>query len=107
MPGRKSGVDLQLAPATDAVDNDRAEEVSLQETARIKPEPTSRICIKNLPKHADEKRLKDHFSAKGEVTDVKVMRTRYVLCSTGPLSFTNGLVVYSTGIASTICTGST
>jgi hypothetical protein len=38
--------------------------------------PTSRICVKNLPKYADEKRLREHFGAKGEVTDVKVMRTR-------------------------------
>ena len=37
---------------------------------------TSRLCIKNLPKHVNEARLKDHFSAKGEVTDVKVLRTR-------------------------------
>lgn len=39
--------------------------------------PTSRICIKNLPKQADENRLREHFSAKGEVTDAKIMRTRY------------------------------
>jgi hypothetical protein len=37
---------------------------------------SSRLCIKNIPKYADEKRLRDHFSAKGEVTDVKVMKTR-------------------------------
>lgn len=38
---------------------------------------TSRIIVKNLPKHVDERRLREHFSAKGEVTDAKVMRTRY------------------------------
>jgi multiple RNA-binding domain-containing protein 1 len=37
---------------------------------------TSRIIVKNLPKHVDERRLREHFSAKGEVTDAKVMRTR-------------------------------
>lgn len=43
--------------------------------ASITP-PSSRICVKNLPKYADDLRLKEHFSAHGEVTDVKVMRTR-------------------------------
>ncbi|GAB4818001.1 hypothetical protein N2152v2_005047 [Parachlorella kessleri] len=37
---------------------------------------TSRVCVKNLPKHVDEKRLREHFSAKGEVTDAKIMRTK-------------------------------
>ena len=37
---------------------------------------TSRVCVKNLPKHLDEKRLREHFSAKGEVTDAKIMRTK-------------------------------
>ncbi|KAK1420340.1 hypothetical protein QVD17_21855 [Tagetes erecta] len=36
----------------------------------------SRICVKNLPKHANEERLRDYFSQKGEVTDAKLMRTR-------------------------------
>ncbi|XP_031480603.1 uncharacterized protein LOC116250805 [Nymphaea colorata] len=35
----------------------------------------SRICVKNLPKHATEDRLRDFFSEKGEVTDAKIMRT--------------------------------
>ncbi|EFN59301.1 hypothetical protein CHLNCDRAFT_19359, partial [Chlorella variabilis] len=38
--------------------------------------PTSRICVKNLPKYVDDRRLRDQFAAKGEVTDAKVMRTR-------------------------------
>lgn len=38
--------------------------------------PSSRICVKNIPKHIDDTRLKEHFSQKGEVTDAKVMRTR-------------------------------
>ena len=40
------------------------------------PPPTSRICVKNLPKYVDEARLREHFAAKGEVTDAKIMRTR-------------------------------
>ncbi|KAJ1686055.1 hypothetical protein LUZ63_017445 [Rhynchospora breviuscula] len=35
----------------------------------------SRICVKNLPKYANEERLREFFSQKGEVTDAKVMRT--------------------------------
>lgn len=38
--------------------------------------PTSRICVKNLPKYVDDRRLREHFAARGEVTDAKVMRTR-------------------------------
>lgn len=38
--------------------------------------PTSRLCVKNLPKYVDDRRLREHFAAKGEVTDAKVMRTR-------------------------------
>jgi multiple RNA-binding domain-containing protein 1 len=41
----------------------------------VQPPSTSRICVKNLPKHVDERRLREHFSAKGEVTDAKIMRT--------------------------------
>ncbi|KAL6500815.1 hypothetical protein OROGR_027323 [Orobanche gracilis] len=37
----------------------------------------SRICVKNLPKHVLEDRLREHFSQKGgEITDVKLMRTK-------------------------------
>jgi multiple RNA-binding domain-containing protein 1 len=39
------------------------------------PPPTSRICVKNLPRHADEARLRAHFSVRGEVTDARVMRS--------------------------------
>lgn len=35
----------------------------------------SRICVKGLSKATDEKSIKDYFSSKGEVTDVRVMRT--------------------------------
>eukprot|EP00201_Polytomella_parva_P013824 CAMPEP_0175073562 /NCGR_PEP_ID=MMETSP0052_2-20121109/20661_1 /TAXON_ID=51329 ORGANISM="Polytomella parva, Strain SAG 63-3" /NCGR_SAMPLE_ID=MMETSP0052_2 /ASSEMBLY_ACC=CAM_ASM_000194 /LENGTH=203 /DNA_ID=CAMNT_0016341445 /DNA_START=32 /DNA_END=639 /DNA_ORIENTATION=+ len=38
-------------------------------------EPTSRICVKNIPKYVDEKRLNEFFSQKGDVTDVKILRT--------------------------------
>lgn len=34
----------------------------------------SRIIVKNLPKTITEIKLKEHFSLKGEITDVKIMR---------------------------------
>ncbi|KAF7150615.1 hypothetical protein RHSIM_Rhsim02G0169700 [Rhododendron simsii] len=37
----------------------------------------SRLCVKNLPKNVNEKRLREFFSQKGEVTDAKIMRTKY------------------------------
>ena len=37
---------------------------------------SSRLCVKNLPKGADERRLREVFSRKGEVTDAKVIRIR-------------------------------
>ena len=37
----------------------------------------SRICVKNLPKFIDDNRLRTLFSEKGEITDVKLMRTKY------------------------------
>ncbi|KAK7320975.1 hypothetical protein VNO77_30986 [Canavalia gladiata] len=36
----------------------------------------SRICVKNLPKYVVEDRLREFFSQKGEITDVKLMRTK-------------------------------
>ena len=41
-------------------------------------EISTRLCVKNLPKHCDEKRLRQHFaqSGEGDVTDVRVMRTK-------------------------------
>jgi multiple RNA-binding domain-containing protein 1 len=36
----------------------------------------SRVCVKNLPPDADASRLREHFSARGEVTDAKILRTR-------------------------------
>ncbi|KAI9220240.1 hypothetical protein BC828DRAFT_415832 [Blastocladiella britannica] len=35
----------------------------------------SRIFVKNLPKYITDDRLRDHFSATGAVTDVKLLRT--------------------------------
>ncbi|GJN01790.1 hypothetical protein PR202_ga19087 [Eleusine coracana subsp. coracana] len=35
---------------------------------------SSRLCVKNLPKGADERRLREVFSKKGEVTDAKPAR---------------------------------
>ncbi|XP_015958849.1 uncharacterized protein LOC107482784 [Arachis duranensis] len=36
----------------------------------------SRICVKNIPKYVTEDRLREFFSEKGEITDVKLMRTK-------------------------------
>mmetsp|Transcript_36619 Transcript_36619/g.105353 ORF Transcript_36619/g.105353 Transcript_36619/m.105353 type:complete len:821 (-) Transcript_36619:42-2504(-) len=35
----------------------------------------SRVIVKNLPKHATEQRLREHFSAFGEVTDCRLKQT--------------------------------
>eukprot|EP01138_Halocafeteria_seosinensis_P002857 gb/GECG01002918.1/.p1 GENE.gb/GECG01002918.1/~~gb/GECG01002918.1/.p1 ORF type:complete len:897 (+),score=177.71 gb/GECG01002918.1/:1-2691(+) len=37
---------------------------------------SSRVCVKQLPKYVDEQRLKDHFQAKGTITDVKLLRKK-------------------------------
>ena len=36
----------------------------------------SRICVKNLGKNTTEKQLKDLFGTKGEVTDVRIVKTK-------------------------------
>ena len=40
------------------------------------PTMSSRVIVKNLPKHYTTEKLREHFSLKGQVTDAKVMRTR-------------------------------
>eukprot|EP01156_Anaeramoeba_ignava_P002607 Anaeramoba_ignava/a218880_59.p1 GENE.a218880_59~~a218880_59.p1 ORF type:complete len:822 (+),score=274.37 a218880_59:115-2580(+) len=37
---------------------------------------SSRLIVKNLPKYIDEKRLREHFSTQGEITDIKLKRTQ-------------------------------
>eukprot|EP00624_Nannochloropsis_granulata_P005901 evm.model.NODE_4201_length_13017_cov_21.102097.1 len=36
----------------------------------------TRLCVKNIPKHVDERRLKEHFGERGMVTDAKLLRTK-------------------------------
>ena len=36
----------------------------------------SRLIVRNVPKHINDKRLRDHFSSQGVVTDVRIMKTR-------------------------------
>jgi multiple RNA-binding domain-containing protein 1 len=36
----------------------------------------SRVCVKNVPAYVTEKRLQDFFKVKGDVTDVKIVRTK-------------------------------
>ena len=38
---------------------------------------TSRIYVQGLPNYLDERRLRETFAEKGEVTDAKIIRTRY------------------------------
>ncbi|KAJ0980850.1 hypothetical protein J5N97_009105 [Dioscorea zingiberensis] len=57
---------------------EREEAVRTRETLEgVKKNPAmSRLCVKNLPKYVNEERLRDFFSQKGELTDVKLMRTK-------------------------------
>lgn len=41
---------------------------------RYNPFATSRLIVKNIPKHVTEERLKEHFKSKGFVTDAKIMK---------------------------------
>ena len=34
---------------------------------------STRLFVKNIPKHISEERLKDYFAQKGTVTDVKIL----------------------------------
>ena len=36
---------------------------------------SSRLCVKNIPKHLTLERLREHFAERGEVTDCKIMKT--------------------------------
>lgn len=42
----------------------------------IHPSMSSRLFVKNLPKHITEDRLRKHFSQKGTVTDVKILKKK-------------------------------
>lgn len=47
------------------------------------PFHTSRLCVKNIPKYVNEARLRQHFAEQGDVTDVKIVKTKYALSSGG------------------------
>lgn len=56
--------------------SDQLEENQSHQSKR--PEVSSRLIVKSLPKHVTEARLKQHFQQKGGVvTDVKIMKTPY------------------------------
>lgn len=63
---------------------------------------SSRICVKNIPKHVDETRLREHFSLKGRVTDAKIMRTRCV-CQFSPCTVLYGTSGHSSGVRKSCC----
>ena len=48
----------------------------MENEAEAEPVGSSRIYVTGLPTYLDEKRLRDIFSERGEVTDAKIMRTR-------------------------------
>lgn len=52
---------------------------------------SSRLIVKNLPKHYNEERMKEHFSNAGEfvVTDAKIMRKGAKSRQFGFLGFKN------------------
>ena len=70
-----AGLQNAAVPAAAAAEAREGEPEGAHEQQPQRP-PTSRICVKNLPKYIDDRRLREHFAAKGEVTDAKVMRTR-------------------------------
>ena len=39
---------------------------------------STRLFVKNIPKHVSEDRLKQFFSQKGTVTDVKILKRKCV-----------------------------
>lgn len=57
---------------------------------------SSRLFVKNIPKHVTEERLKNHFSQKGIVTDVKILKRKlhipYLLWFTSGVSRQIGFV---------------
>ena len=63
--------DVEDASARARADGNGIASSSVDEEVR----PTSRLCVKNVPKHVKEQRLREHFASQGEVTDVKVVRT--------------------------------
>ena len=45
--------------------------------AAVQPKMSTRLCVKSLPKHCDERRLRQHFESHGyDVTDVKLVKTK-------------------------------
>lgn len=76
MARKQSKTDNDISEAIKEVSEQHATPTAATATASTGEEPTSRLCVKNLPKYITDTKLKEHFSAKGEVTDVKVLKTR-------------------------------
>jgi len=58
-----------------AVANGREEPLPYYGEEQEPAPPSSRLCVKNIPKHLKEDRLREHFAERGEVTDVKILKT--------------------------------
>lgn len=50
---------------------------------------STRLFVKNIPKHATEEKLKTFFSQKGQVTDVKILKKKYSILIS--ISYTSGV----------------
>jgi len=57
-------------------------ETSEKKVKHTKTPRSSRLIVKNLPKHMTDQRFKEHFATKGNVTDVKILKTKFVLIGT-------------------------
>ena len=51
-----------------AVANGREEPLPYYGEEQEPAPPSSRLCVKNIPKHLKEDRLREHFAERGEVT---------------------------------------
>ena len=69
-------VHFNLNLASSAVDRRVQAAMTAAEAPPVLEEASSRLCVKNIPKYVTEKRLKEHFAAKGAVTDIKILKTK-------------------------------
>jgi RNA recognition motif-containing protein len=54
---------------------------SSEDSTAVDTQQKTRLIIKSLPTHIDDKRLRKMFEPFGEITDSAVVHTKYVFCS--------------------------